>query len=45
MTCLLSLWAPLLSLVEILMDELRSFTGDGWKQEDDITLMTLERSR
>jgi hypothetical protein len=20
------------------MDELRSFTGDGWEQEDDITL-------
>jgi len=29
------------SLVDILMDELRSFTGDGWEQEDDITLLTL----
>jgi hypothetical protein len=26
------------------MDELRSFTGDGWEQEDDITLVTLRRS-
>jgi hypothetical protein len=26
------------------MDELRSFTGDGWEQEDDITLLTLQRS-
>jgi serine phosphatase RsbU (regulator of sigma subunit) len=32
------------SLVGLLMDELRSFTGDGWEQEDDITLMTLQRS-
>jgi steroid delta-isomerase-like uncharacterized protein len=32
------------SLVDFLMDELRSFTGDGWEQEDDITLLTLERS-
>jgi serine phosphatase RsbU (regulator of sigma subunit)/predicted ester cyclase len=32
------------SLVDLLMDELRSFTGDGWEQEDDITLVTLQRS-
>jgi serine phosphatase RsbU (regulator of sigma subunit)/predicted ester cyclase len=32
------------SLVDFLMDELRSFTEDGWEQEDDITLVTLERS-
>ena len=32
------------SLVDILMDELRSFTGEGWEQEDDITLVTLRRS-
>src|ERR671911_870737 len=31
------------SLVDILTDELRSFTGDGWEQEDDITLLTLRR--
>ena len=32
------------SLVDLLMDELRSFTGDGWEQEDDITLVTLQRT-
>jgi serine phosphatase RsbU (regulator of sigma subunit) len=31
-------------LVDFLMDKLRSFTGDGWEQEDDITLVTLQRS-
>jgi serine phosphatase RsbU (regulator of sigma subunit) len=32
------------SLVDLLMDELRSFTGYGWEQEDDITLVTLQRT-
>jgi predicted ester cyclase len=32
------------SLVGFLMHELRSFTGDGWEQEDDITLVTLRCS-
>ena len=32
------------SLVEFLMEELSSFTGQSWEQEDDITLMTLQRS-
>src|SRR5919202_4339297 len=27
-----------------LVKELRRFTGEGWEQEDDITLLTLERS-
>ena len=31
-------------LVDFLMDELRSFTGYGWEQEDVITLVTLQRS-
>ena len=31
-------------LVDFLMDELRSFTGDGWEQEDDIALVALRRS-
>jgi hypothetical protein len=26
------------------MEELESFTGEGWEQEDDITLLTLKRS-
>jgi hypothetical protein len=32
------------SLVDSLLEELYSFTGEGWEQEDDITLVTLERS-
>jgi serine phosphatase RsbU (regulator of sigma subunit) len=32
------------SLVDSLMEELYSFTGEGWEQEDDITLLTLRRS-
>jgi serine phosphatase RsbU (regulator of sigma subunit) len=32
------------SLVGFLLAELARFTGDGWEQEDDITLVTLERS-
>src|ERR671921_1770592 len=32
------------SLGEFLMEELYSFVGDGWEQEDDITLLTLRRS-
>jgi serine phosphatase RsbU (regulator of sigma subunit) len=32
------------SLGDFLMEELYSFVGKGWEQEDDITLLTLERS-
>jgi serine phosphatase RsbU (regulator of sigma subunit)/predicted ester cyclase len=32
------------SLGEFLMEELYSFVGKGWEQEDDITLVTLQRS-
>jgi serine phosphatase RsbU (regulator of sigma subunit) len=32
------------SLADFLMAKLRSFTGEGWEQEDDITLVTLGRS-
>ena len=32
------------SLGEFLLEELYSFTGEGWEQEDDITLLTLRRS-
>jgi predicted ester cyclase len=31
-------------LVDFLMGELSSFTGEGWQQEDDITLLTLRSS-
>lgn len=27
----------------ILLEELERFTGEGWEQEDDITLLTLRR--
>ena len=32
------------SLVDSLPEELYSFVGEGWKQEDDVTLLTLPRS-
>ena len=32
------------SLVNSLLEELYSFVGEGWEQEDDITLLTLRRS-
>jgi steroid delta-isomerase-like uncharacterized protein len=32
------------SLVDSLLKELYSFVGERWEQEDDITLLTLERS-
>jgi steroid delta-isomerase-like uncharacterized protein len=31
------------SLEEALLEELYSFVGEGWEQEDDITLLTLRR--
>jgi serine phosphatase RsbU (regulator of sigma subunit) len=30
-------------LGDFLMEELYSFVGEGWEQEDDITLLTLRR--
>jgi hypothetical protein len=30
--------------VDFLMEELSSFVGEGWEQEDDITLVTLRLS-
>jgi serine phosphatase RsbU (regulator of sigma subunit) len=32
-------------LVEYLMEKLYCFAGDGWEQEDDITLVTLQRAK
>jgi serine phosphatase RsbU (regulator of sigma subunit) len=32
------------SLGDSLLEELYSFVGEGWRQEDDITLLTLKRS-
>jgi serine phosphatase RsbU (regulator of sigma subunit) len=31
-------------LGDLLLEELHSFTGEGWEQEDDITLVTVRRS-
>jgi serine phosphatase RsbU (regulator of sigma subunit) len=33
-----------IALSNFLMEELHAFTGEGWEQEDDITLLTLRRS-
>jgi serine phosphatase RsbU (regulator of sigma subunit) len=33
------------SLGEALLEDLYSFVGEGWEQEDDITLLTLRRSQ
>jgi serine phosphatase RsbU (regulator of sigma subunit) len=30
-------------LIDFLRGELKSFTGDRWEQEDDVTLLTLQR--
>jgi serine phosphatase RsbU (regulator of sigma subunit) len=32
------------SLIDFLLSELTHFTGEDWEQEDDITLVNLERS-
>jgi hypothetical protein len=32
------------ALRDFLMEELYSCVGEGWEQEDDITLLTLKRS-
>jgi hypothetical protein len=32
------------ALGNFLLEELYSFVGEGWEQEDDITLLMLERS-
>jgi hypothetical protein len=32
------------TLNALLLEELKRFTGEGWEQEDDITLLTLQRS-
>jgi serine phosphatase RsbU (regulator of sigma subunit) len=32
------------TMIDFLLEELARFVGDGWEQEDDITLVTLQRS-
>ena len=41
---LISEYAQEVSLGEFLLEQLYSFVGEGWEQEDDITLLTLRRS-
>jgi len=31
-------------LIDFVLSELQSFTGQGWEQEDDVTLMLLQRT-
>ena len=33
------------ALIETLLDELHRFTGERWEQEDDVTLVALQRAR
>jgi hypothetical protein len=33
------------TLIDFLVAELERFTGEQWEQEDDITLLTLQRFR
>jgi serine phosphatase RsbU (regulator of sigma subunit)/anti-sigma regulatory factor (Ser/Thr protein kinase) len=35
---------PDASLIDFLLGQLAAFTGPGWEQEDDVTLVTLRRS-
>jgi serine phosphatase RsbU (regulator of sigma subunit) len=32
------------SLIDRLLSDLNNFTGEGWEQEDDVTLLTLQRT-
>src|SRR5260370_33144274 len=32
------------SLKDVVLEDLAEFTGPGWEQEDDITMVTLQRS-
>lgn len=31
------------SLIDLMLERLRNFTGEEWEQEDDVTLLTLQR--
>ncbi len=31
-------------LIDVLLDELKRFTGEGWEQEDDVTMVLLQRT-
>ncbi|MDE3230171.1 MAG: SpoIIE family protein phosphatase [Chloroflexota bacterium] len=42
---LMSDWTDTTPLIERMLNELAAFTGVGWEQEDDVTLVTLQRER
>ncbi len=37
-------WTSGTDLTATLLEELERFTGEGWEQEDDITVVALHRS-
>lgn len=42
---LMSDWTDTTPLIERMLNELASFTGAGWEQEDDVTLVALQREK
>lgn len=42
---LMSEWNDTTPLIERMLTELATFTGEGWEQEDDVTMVALERER
>jgi anti-sigma regulatory factor (Ser/Thr protein kinase) len=38
-------WTDTTPLIERMLNELASFTGAGWEQEDDVTLVALQREK
>lgn len=42
---LMSDWTDTTPLIERMLNELAAFTGAGWEQEDDVTLVALQRER
>ncbi len=40
---ILTTWLNQTSLIDTLLEELDAFTGEGWDQEDDVTLVTIQR--
>ena len=40
---LMSDWTDTTPLIERMLNELTAFTGAGWEQEDDVTLVSLQR--
>ncbi len=43
LAALMSDWADEVPLIERMLEQLAAFTGAGWEQEDDVTLVSLRR--